>query len=136
MSRDTCGQNAWRQIGLLMALTAMSGCKREEKLVERIPPVQTFVLNENSEASFRRFPGEVAAADTSNLSFDVPGRLIEFPGSQEGLVVKRGICLDAWMRPISLREVDAARADFTNAQSELTRRRQLLNQRRNFAARV
>ncbi len=112
-----------------MALTAVSGCKREEKLVERIPPVQTFVLNENAEASFRRFPGEVAAADTSNLSFDVPGRLIEFPGSQEGLVVKKGDLLGRLDEANFVAKVDAARADYTNAQSEYTRRRRLLDQR-------
>jgi hypothetical protein len=49
-------------------LAVVSGCRREEKLVERIPPVQTFVLTEDSEATIRRFPGEVVAANTSNLS--------------------------------------------------------------------
>lgn len=110
-------------------MAAVSGCNREEKLVERIPPVQTFVLTENSETTFRNFPGEVVAADTSNLSFDVPGRLIEFPGSHEGLMVKRGDLLGRLDDANFVAQRDAARADFTNAQSELNRRRQLLNHR-------
>jgi RND family efflux transporter MFP subunit len=110
-------------------LVAVSGCKREEKLVERIPPVQTYVITENSEAAIRRFPGEVVAANTSNLSFDVPGRLIEFPGSHEGLMVKRGDLLGRLDDANFVAQRDAARADFTNAQSELNRRRQLLNHR-------
>ena len=112
-----------------MTLVAVSGCKREEKLVERIPPVQTFVLTEESEATIRRFPGEVVAANTSNLSFEVPGRLIEFPGSHEGLMVKRGDLLGRLDDANFAAQRDAARADFTNAQSELNRRRQLLNHR-------
>ena len=129
MRRGLLWRISWGQIGLFIALLAISGCKREEKLVEKIPPVQTYVLTENSEAIVRRFPGEVVAADTSNLSFDVPGRLIEFPGSHEGLVVKRGDLLGRLDDANFVARVDAARADFKNAQSELNRRRQLLSHR-------
>jgi hypothetical protein len=50
------------------------------------------LLDTTSEVPFRRFPGEVAAADTSDMSFDVPGRLIEFPAMQ-GMTVKYGTLL-------------------------------------------
>jgi len=129
MRRGLLWRISWGQIGLFIALAVVSGCKREEKLVERIPPVQTYVLTQDSEATIRRFPGEVVAADTSNLSFDVPGRLIEFPGSHEGLVVKRGDLLGRLDDANFVARADAARADFKNAQSELNRRRQLLNHR-------
>jgi RND family efflux transporter MFP subunit len=128
MRRDIYWQKSWGRIGLLVALAGMSACRPEDKPVERIPPVQTLVLSETSDVPFRRFPGEVAAADTSNMSFDVPGRLIEFPASQEGLVVKKGDLLGRLDETNFVARVDAARADFTNAQAELARRRQLLTQ--------
>ena len=78
---------ALRGIGLLIVLAWVAGCSPDEKPAPAVPPVQTFVLNTASDVPFRRFPGEVAAADTSNMSFDVPGRLIEFPATQ-GMVFK------------------------------------------------
>lgn len=115
-------------IGLLVVLAGISGCSREKEPVAAVPPVRTFVLSTTSDAPFRRFPGEVVAADTSNLSFDVPGRLIEFPGGQDGLVVKKGQLLGRLDETNFVARVDAARADFTNAQAELARRQTLLNQ--------
>ncbi len=128
MHHDSRSRRSLGRIGLLIALAGISGCGPEEKPVATVPPVQTFVLNAISDAPFRRFPGEVTAADTSNMSFDVPGRLIEFPASQEGLVVKKGDLLGRLDETNFVARVDAARADFTTAQGELARRRQLLNQ--------
>src|SRR6516225_8946706 len=116
------------RLALLIAVAGLAGCKPEEKPVPAIPPVQTQILAEASGTAFRRFPGEVAAADTSNLSFDVPGRLIEFPGGQDGLIVKKGDLLGRLDEANFKAHADAARADFNTAQIELNRRRQLLNQ--------
>jgi membrane fusion protein, multidrug efflux system len=113
-----------RRIGLLTALAWVSGCSPDEKPAPAIPPVQTFVLGASSEAPFRRFPGEVAASDSSNMSFDVPGRLIEFPATQ-GMVCKYGELLGRLDETNFVARVDSARADFSNAHAELARRRQL-----------
>ena len=107
-----------------MVLAWVSGCSREEKLEPVVPPVQTIVLSTTSEVPFRRFPGEVAAADTSNMSFDVPGRLIEFPATQ-GMVYKFGELLGRLDETNFVARVDAARAEFNTAHNELARRRQL-----------
>ena len=114
----------FRKIGLLAALIWVSGCSPDEKPAPAIPPVQTFVLGASSEAPFRRFPGEVGAADTSNMSFDVPGRLIEFPATQ-GMVFKYGALLGRLDETNFVARVDSARADFNNAHAEVARRRQL-----------
>jgi membrane fusion protein, multidrug efflux system len=111
-------------IGLLAVLVWVSGCSPEETLEPVVPPVQTIVLGTTSEVPFRRFPGEVAAADTSNMSFDVPGRLIEFPATQ-GMVFKFGELLGRLDETNFAARVDSARADFNNAHAELARRRQL-----------
>ena len=114
----------FRRIGLLTALVWVSGCSPDEKPAPAIPPVQTFVLGASSEAPFRRFPGEVAASDSSNMSFDVPGRLIEFPATQ-GMVSKYGELLGRLDETNFVARVDSARADFSNAHAEVARRRQL-----------
>jgi RND family efflux transporter MFP subunit len=114
----------FRGIGLLMVLVWMSGCSPEEKLEPAVPPVQTIVLRTTGEVPFRRFPGEVAAADTSQMSFDVPGRLIEFPAVQ-GMVFKFGELLGRLDETNFVARVDSARAEFTTAHNELARRRQL-----------
>jgi membrane fusion protein, multidrug efflux system len=113
-----------RRIGLLVVLAWMAGCSPEEKPAPAVPPVQTFVLSTAGDVPFRRFPGEVVAADTSDMSFDVPGRLIEFPATQ-GMVFKYGELLGRLDETNFVARVDAARADFNNAHSELARRRQL-----------
>lgn len=110
-----------------MALIGLSACKPPETPTQAIPPVQTFVLAATTEAPARRFPGEVKAADTSEMSFDVPGRLVEFPANQEGMVVKKGDLLGRLDEANFVARRDAAQADFTNAQAELGRRRQLLD---------
>jgi RND family efflux transporter MFP subunit len=99
-------------------------CSPDEKPLAAVPPVQTFVIAAPSEAPFRRFPGEVSATRTTRMSFEVPGRLIEFPATQ-GLVVKQGDLLGRLDDTNFVSRLDAARAQFTNAQSEFQRRSQL-----------
>jgi multidrug efflux system membrane fusion protein len=113
-----------RRIWLLVVLVWAVGCSPDEELTPAVPPVQTFVLSTASDVPFRRFPGEVAAADASNMSFDVPGRLIEFPATQ-GMVFKYGELLGRLDETNFVARVDSARADFNNAHTELARRRQL-----------
>jgi RND family efflux transporter MFP subunit len=113
-----------RWIGLLVVVAWVVGCSPDEKPAPAVPPVQTFVLGKAGDAPFRRFPGEVVAADTSDMSFDVPGRLIELPATQ-GVVYKYGELLGRLDETNFVARVDAARADFDNAHAELARRRQL-----------
>ena len=115
---------ALRGIGLLVVLAWAAGCSPDEKPAPAVPPVQTVVLNTTSDVPFRRFPGELAAADSSNMSFDVPGRLIEFPATQ-GMVFKFGELLGRLDPTNFVARVDSARADFNNAHAELARRHQL-----------
>ena len=118
-----------------MILAWMAGCSPKEEPVPVVPPVQTFVLDTTSEVPFRRFPGEVAAADTSEMSFDVPGRLIEFPATQ-GMTFKYGALLGRVDETNFVARVDAARADFNTAHTELARRRSIATTRRDLPERA
>lgn len=100
---------------------ALAACTPPEEQKEPLRPVQTVVLNADAVSSFRSFPGEVSAADSAELSFDVPGRLIRFPATQ-GLIVKQGDLLGALDAVNFENEVTAATARFNNARDELARR--------------
>ncbi len=115
-----------RSAGLLaLAGLSLSGCSKPDDPFAVSPPVQTFVLQSSSEIPFRRFPGEVAAQQTSRLSFDVAGRMVERPATQ-GLVVRKGGLL-ARLDPVNFQtRLDAAQAEFDTALQEFTRRRTLL----------
>jgi len=106
----------------------VSGCSDKEAPIAVTPPVRTFVLEGGTDTRFRRFPGEVAAADTSRMSFDVPGRIIDFP-AQQGLVVKQGALLAQLDQTNFIARFDAARALFNSASEEFNRRRVLLQRR-------
>jgi multidrug efflux pump subunit AcrA (membrane-fusion protein) len=67
----------------------LTGCSEQEERAVVAAPVRTVVLADEITDPFRRFPGEVKASQTSEMSFDVPGRLIERPVTQ-GSVVAQG----------------------------------------------
>lgn len=108
----------------LTILGMIAGCSPDEEKAAIAPPVQTILLEKPGEAPFRRFPGEVAAADSSEMSFDVTGRLIEFPATQ-GVEYKAGALLGRLDETTFVARVDSATADFTNARNELERQTQL-----------
>ncbi len=105
------------RIATSLAIAALATCSPPDEQTEAVRPVQTFVLNSGVDAPFRSFPGEVTAAESIEMSFDVPGRLIQFPATQ-GLIVQAG--------EVNFEnEVAAATARFNNARDELARRRPL-----------
>lgn len=86
--------------------------------------MQTVVLAEGMESSFRRFPGEVSAARSSELSFNVPGRIIERPATQ-GMVASEGEVL-ARLDPENFEaRLSSAEARLVNARDEFARRQTL-----------
>jgi len=116
---------AVRRILLLPFLAVLgTGCPRQEQPAAAEPPVQTLVLEQSVKPNFRRFPGEVLARRTSEMSFDVPGRMIERPAVQ-GMVAPQGALL-ARLDPENFEaRLASANARLNNAREELARRRQL-----------
>lgn len=127
-AKSSAGQG-WRpKLLLYAALFCMtlfsSGCTEEPETVVVAAPVRLFALGETVAEPFRRFPGEVSALQTAEMSFDVPGRMIERPARQ-GAVMNKGDLL-ARLDPENFQSnVDSARARFTNARDELARQTQL-----------
>ena len=107
---------------LLVALLA--GCKPEQPPAPGVQPVQTFILKSGVEQSFRRFPGEVSAVRTSEISFNVAGRLVERPAAQ-GMVAAKGALLARLDSENFETRLSSVNARLVNARDELARRRQL-----------
>lgn len=112
---------------MLMAL--LPGCSGEhEKAVEAVPPVHVFELNPPASAAFRSFPGEVAAMANGRLSFDVSGRLIDFP-VYDGKVVEAGALIGRLDASDFQAQFDTARARFIAARDEFARQTTLRDRR-------
>lgn len=111
-------------LGTTSAIWLLGGCSKPVEPPPQPSPVRVIPLSAEISAPFRRFPGEVSAIQTSEMSFDVPGRLIERPASQ-GMVVSAGTLL-ARLDPENYQSaVDAAASRFNNAREEFNRQNQL-----------
>lgn len=106
-------------------LAVLAGCSRQPaERAPAVPPVKIFKLPAADEVPFRSFPGEVTARDDVRLSFDVGGRLIEFP-VYDGQVVEAGDLIGQLDQSDFRAALDAAQTTFNTAQKEFDRMRQL-----------
>ena len=102
----------------------LAGCSKPVERAQAVPPVQTLVLAQGVTENFRRFPGEVVAEKSTQMSFDVAGRIIERPAIQ-GMQAQQGDLL-ARLDPVNFEaRLASANARLVNAREELGRRQQL-----------
>lgn len=110
-----------------------AGCSEDKpEGVAPTPPVKLFALPQADETPFRSFPGEVTAQDNVRLSFDVAGRLVDFP-VYDGKVVQAGQLVGRLDQGDFRAALDSAQARFNAAQQEFERAR-TLRQRNVIAA--
>jgi len=113
----------------MSVLLLMMSCSRKEQEVEEnvVRPVKMMTINARSNATERKYPGVVRAAQRADLSFQVSGTLKELP-AEEGERVKAGQLvarLDPRDFENNLRNAQGqlarAQAALTGAQSEYDR---------------
>ncbi|MCX7869658.1 MAG: efflux RND transporter periplasmic adaptor subunit, partial [Terrimicrobiaceae bacterium] len=114
----------------LLIVACAAGCKPPPQPPPAPQPraVQLFTLDAAAESGFRSFPGEVAAVANLELSFDVGGRLIEFP-VYDGMLLEAGQLVGRLEDNDFRAEADSARAQFLTARQEFDRQQQLFNRR-------
>lgn len=84
-----------KRIGVLVSaavLAVLSGCGEGEAVVEHkevARPVPMSLVDTSNQAASLRFPGRVRAAVRADLTFNVPGQVIELP-VKEGKLIKKG----------------------------------------------
>lgn len=118
---------AWRLAGIA-AVGLLAACSKPA--VERpaaTPPVILFALPDAGEVPFRSFPGEVGAQDNIRLSFDVAGRLVDFP-VYDGKVLEPGSRVGQLEQGDFRAALDSAQATFNSARQDFERS-QTLRQR-------
>ncbi len=103
-----------------------AGCSKHEEPVTHTPPATIFTLGPAANSAFRSFPGEVSASRNGRLSFDVPGRLIEFP-VYDGMIVREGGLIGRLDASDFVAQLDSARARFEAARDEFNRQVTLRN---------
>jgi RND family efflux transporter MFP subunit len=111
---------------LLVFVIIASGCTQEEQTQqpEVIRPVKFFEVGGAGKGLTFEYSGEIKAAQEVDMSFEVPGKIIEFPVT-EGQRVKKGDFL-ARVDPRDYQTMlDSARADLNAAVAEYDRARDL-----------
>lgn len=115
--------------GVVMALALLTGCGGVEDpaATGQAPvarPVKSMVLPEHSDTT-RTFPGTVRAIHRVDLSFNVPGRLIELT-AKEGQRVRKGELLAKLDPQDYVQRVKAAQAEYDKALADYQRAEELI----------
>lgn len=127
------GERCFRGGGFLALASALpfvatgflaSGCgKQESPEPEVVRPVHLMAIADNTAGGVREYPGQVRAAEEIELSFEVPGRLVEL-NAREGERVEAGALIGRLdpadyenARDRELARRNAARADYERNQT-------------------
>jgi RND family efflux transporter MFP subunit len=123
LRREAC------QLVLYIALgIAALACGEEPVEQESVArPVKVLELGTGASAARLEYPGEISAAQHSEMAFEVPGKIIEFP-VMEGQQVEKGTLL-ARLDPRDFdAELGKARANVAQAKSDYERYKTLYEQ--------
>ena len=118
-------------VGLMVTALILSACTEQaEQAVadQSIRPARIFAVTADSPTVRHEFVGQVEAAQTIDMSFRVPGPLVELP-VLEGQTIEAGAliaAIDATDYQLAHRE---ARVQLELARQDLARKRQLLSER-------
>ena len=106
-------------------LVACGETEQPEKEIVR--PVKLMTLSGVGAATTVEYPGEISAARSVELGFEVPGKIVELPIS-DGLAVKKGALLGKLDDTDYVAARDGAEANRKAAQSAYTRAKNILDQ--------
>ncbi|MDB4433294.1 efflux RND transporter periplasmic adaptor subunit [bacterium] len=111
-------------VGVCLALIGL-GCGEEPVAEEPVArPVKVLAIGSGASALSLEYPGEISAAQRSEMAFEVPGKIVEFP-VDEGQPVSEGDLL-ARLDPRDYEaRLDSERAKQNQARAEYERTRAL-----------
>jgi multidrug efflux system membrane fusion protein len=112
-------QSLKQMIGIFCILLGLTACKEKTEIIEVIRPIKTITVNKQASEQIRKFPGNVAAVDSSGLSFQVAGQVESVEVDIGDHVTKDQVL--ASLDPESYQlEVDAAAAELVKAKANVT----------------
>jgi len=105
---------------LFMAIiwVAVTACKEKIEIVEEVRAIKTITVSELATGQIRKFSGIVKAADSSNLSFEVSGK-VETVDVDVGNSVRKGQLLAVLDKEPYRLDVDAAQAELEKAKANV-----------------
>lgn len=106
----------------LVSLFIVTGCSKEEAVVEEIRSVKTFTVQELSTGQVRKFSGIVQAAESSALSFEVGGQVEQVQVDIGDRVRKEQVLAVLDKEPYEL-QVTSAEAELVRARANLTNKK-------------
>jgi RND family efflux transporter MFP subunit len=109
-----------RMVWLLCLSVALTACKEKTEIIEVVRSIKTITISEQPTEKIFKFSGQVAAVDSSGLSFQVGGQ-VESVKVDIGDRVKKGQILAVLdPEPYQL-EVDAIKAELVKARDNVTK---------------
>ena len=112
-------------VGLTL-MSLLSACDNNVDIPKQpMRTVRVETVSANNTLVQRRFVGRIDAVSTIDLSFQVPGRLIELP-AQEGLLITKGKLIAGLDKHDYQLALEQAEAQFNMAKLDVTRKRNLL----------
>ena len=106
-------------VWLFCIAAALTACKEKTEIIEVVRPIKTITVSEQAAEQIRKFSGQVAAVDSSGLSFQVGGQ-VQYVEVDIGDHVKKGQMLAALdPEPYQL-DVDATEAELVRARDNVT----------------
>jgi RND family efflux transporter MFP subunit len=107
-------------VWLLCIAVGLTACKEKPEIVEVVRSIKTMTVSEQPAETIRKFSGQVAAVDSSGLSFEVGGQ-VDSVEVDIGDRVKKGQVLAVLdPEPYEL-DVDAAQAELIKARENVTK---------------
>ena len=123
-----------RMVWLLFMSVALAACKEKTEIIEVVRAIKTIAVSEQAAGKILKFPGLVAAVESSGLSFQVSGQ-VQSVEVDIGDRVKKGQVLAVLdEEPYQLdqngaeAELVKAKANVVNTQSEFERQKRVYEQ--------
>ena len=116
MTKQTC----MPIIGSLCIAVALTACKEKPEIVEVVRSIKTITVAEQPAEKIRKFPGQIAAVDSSGLSFEVAGQVRSVEVDIGDRVKKGEVLAVLDPEPYQL-DVDAAEAELIKARENVTK---------------
>ena len=111
-------QTLKRMVWLFCLTVALTACKEKVEIVEVVRAIKTITVSEQAAEQIRKLSGTVAAVDSSGLSFEVRGRVVQVEVDIGDKVQKGQMLAVLDPEPYQL-DVDAAKAELVKAKANV-----------------
>ena len=109
-----------RMVWLLCISVALTGCKEKTEIVEVVRAIETITVREQAAEKIFKFSGQVAAVDSSGLSFEVGGQVDSVKVDIGDRVKKEQVLAVLDPEPYQL-ELDAVKAELVKARDNVAK---------------